>query len=204
MKKQKIGNILFWIGLISMIITFILMWIQAQVVRSSTPETLVGTGWAPREGLFSLMSLTMLIGISFSIIGALLYSSKKGSFFWLWAIVPVLAMNVAMTWNPSTHIPAIYGIGAGIITLAYIGVLWAWIKTHTSYEGIAKTGKQIQILGYSFIYLTALFLCNVIGNPMQSGTANLPKISSYSVLIALSIGFVLLSIGHYLTGQQKK
>ncbi len=204
MNKQKIGKMLLWIGILGMITNFILMWIQAQVVRANTPETLVGTGWAPLESLFNLMSLMMLIGISFSIIGALLYSGKKGSFFWLWALVPVVAMNVAMIWNPSIHIPVVYGIGAGIITLAYLGVLLAWVKTHTAYEGIAKTGKQIQILGYSFLYLTALFLCNVIGNPMQPGTANLPKVSNYSVLIALSIGFVLLSIGHYLSGKREK
>ena len=204
MNKQKIGQTLFWIGVFTMLINFVIMWVQAQVVRVNTVETLVGTGWALREPLFNLLSLTMLVGFSFSIIGALVYSVKKGSFFWLWALLPIIGMNIAMVWNPSGHIPAVYGIGAGVITLSYLGILWGWIKTHNSYEGISKSGKQIQIIGYSFLYLTGLFLCNVIGNPMQPGTANFPKISSYSVLFALSLGFVLLSIGHYLTGLQKK
>lgn len=204
MKRQKIGNVLFWIGVITMIIYFILVWIQNQVTSANTPETLIGTGWAYREIYFNLLSLALLLGISLSLIGALLYSGKKGSLFWLWALVPIIGMNVGLSWNPSIHIPAIFGIGAAIITLSYLGVLWGWIKTHTMYEGIAKTGKQIQLLGYSFLYLTALFLCNYIGNPMNPGTAGFPAVSSYSVLIAMSIGFVLLSVGHYLTGQQKK
>ena len=203
MKKQKIGKVLFWIGVAAMIIYFILTWIQNQVTSANTPETLIGTGWAYRETYFNLLSLALLIGISLSLIGALLYSGKKGSFFWLWALVPVIGMNVGLSWDPSKHIPAVYGIGAGIITLAYLGVLWGWVKTHNMYEGIAKTGKEIQLLGYSFLYITALLLCNYIGNPMNPGTAGFPLVSSYSILIALSVGFVLLSIGHYLTGQQK-
>jgi hypothetical protein len=70
------------------------------------------------------------------------------------------------------------------------------------YEGIAKRGKQIQLLGYSFLHLTALFLCFVIGNPMNPGTAAYPTVSSYSVLIAMSIGFALLSAGNYLSAKQ--
>ncbi len=57
-----------------------------------------------------------------------------------------------------------------------------WVKTHTMYESIAKTGKKIQLLGCSFLYLTALFLCNYIGNPMNPGTAGYPVVSSYSIL----------------------
>jgi len=204
MNRQKIGQILFWIGVAGILIDFFTRWVSSGVTRVNTPETLIGTGWAVGEIFFNLSSLVFLIGVSFSLIGALLYSEKKGSFFWLWAFAPIVGMNVALFWNPSKHIPAVYGIGAGIITLSYLGVLWGWVKTHTAYEGIAKTGKQIQILGYSFLYLTALFLCFWIGNPMNPGTAAYPTVSSYSILIAMSIGFALLSIGHYLSGKEQK
>jgi hypothetical protein len=49
-----------------------------------------------------------------------------------------------------------------------------WIKTHSMYEGIVRTGKKIQLLGRFFLYLTALFLCNYIGNPMSSGKGVFP------------------------------
>lgn len=204
MKKQKVGKALFWIGVAGILINFIATWISAQVCRVNTPETLIGTGWAPGETLFTLFGLALSIGFVLSLIGALLYSGKKGSFFWLWALVPLMGMIAGLTWNPSKHIHAVYGIGAGIITLAYLGVLWGWIKTQTAYEGIAKTGKQIQLLGYSFLFITALFLCNHIGNPMNPGMADFPLASSYSILIAMSIAFVLLSVGNYLSAKQPK
>ena len=204
MKKQKIANILFWIGVISMIIYFILVWIQNQVTSANTPDSLIGTGWAYREPYFNLLSLSLLLGISLSLVGALIYSGGKGSLFWLLALVPIIGMNVGLSWNPSMHFPEVYGVGAAIITLSYLGILWGWIKTHSAYEGISKTGKEVQLLGYSFLYVTALFLCNYIGNPMNPGTAGFPSVSGYSIIIAMSIGFGLLSIGHYFTGQLKK
>jgi len=204
MKKQQIGKVLFWIGVLLLIARFIAQWAQNQIIRANTSETLIGTGWAFGETYDSLFGLMQPIGFLFLLIGALLYSSKKGSFFWLWAFVPVIALVAGLSWNPSIHIPAVFGVGAGIISLSYIGVLWGWLKNFSAYEGLARTGKHIQLLGYSFLYITALYLCNYIGNPMNPGLKGFPAVSSYSVLIALTVGFVLLSVGHYLTGQQKK
>jgi len=159
MTRQKIGLVLVWLGVIGLLINYVSLYFSSSVARVNAPETMIGTGWAFGEPLFVLGSLVLIIGFGLSIIGALLYSGKKGSFFWLWGLVPLIAFpTFSVIWQPSHYIPAIYGIGGGIITLAYIGVLWAWVKTHTAYEGIAKTGKQIQLLGYSFLYITALFL----------------------------------------------
>ena len=202
MKRQGIGKVLFWIGVAGLLINYVLMWISASVYKVNTPESMIGTGWAMGEPFNALMSAALNIGMLFSIIGALLYTVKKG-LFWLWGIVPIIALIVLLLWQPS-RIPGFIGIGAGIITLAYIGVLWAWVKTHTAYEGIAKTGKHIQLLGYSFLYVTALFLCNYIGNPTVPGMADLPSVSASSIMTALCVGFVLLSVGHYLTGKQKE
>jgi len=78
------------------------------------------------------------------------------------------------------------------------------IKEASSDKELYKIGKKIQVLGYSFLYITALFLCNYIGNPMNPGTEGFPAVSSYSVLFTLSIGFVLLSAGNYLSVKQSK
>lgn len=202
MLKQKIGRILFWVGVAGLFVDFIARWISSGITRVNTPETLVGTGWAVGELLFNLSSLVFLIAFSFTIFGALLVSAKKGSHFWLWGFAPIIGANIGLAWYPSVHIPAVYGIGAGFITLSYLGVLWAWARTHETYEGISKTGKHIQLIGFTFMYLTALFLCNFIGNPLNPGTADFPKVSSYSILISMATGFVLLSVGNYLSAKR--
>jgi len=202
MTRQKVGLVLFWLGVVLMFINYFSIWYKSTVWRVTTPETVIGTGWAPFEFPQMFTSILMPIGIGISIIGVLLYSGKKGSLFWLWGLVPVIALLSLMFWQPSQYIPAVYGIGGGIITLAYLGVLWAWVKTHNAYDGIAKTGKHIQLLGYSFLYITALLLCLYIGQPNLPGLADQPIPSGYSIVIAFSVGWVLLSVGHYLSGKR--
>jgi len=204
MTRQKVGLVLFWLGVVGLLINYFSLWIQDPLYKVTTPETLIGTGWAPGEFLYLFVGMSMTIGLGISMIGVLLYSGKKGSLFWLWGLVPVIALGLLMIWQPSQHLAPVYGIAGGIITLAYIGVLWAWVKTHTAYEGIAKTGKHIQLLGYSFLYITALFLCLYIGQPNLPGLADQPIVSGYSIVIAFSVGWVLLSVGHYLSGKGQK
>ena len=204
MKRQNIGLALIWVGAIGLLINYFSLFFSNPVYKATTPETVVGTGWATGEIFNMLTGMCLILGIGISIIGVLLYSGKKGSLFWLWGLVPVIALLSLMFWQPSQYIPAVYGIGGGIITLAYLGVLWAWVKSHTAYEGIAKTGKHIQLLGYSFLYVTALLLCFYIGAPNLPGLADQPIPSGYSIVIAFSVGWVLLSVGHYLSGKRQK
>ena len=202
MTRQKVGLVLFWLGVVGLFINFISYWFSNPLWRVTTPETVIGTGWAPGEFLYLFASMSLFIGLGISIIGVLLYSGKKGSLFWLWGLVPLIAFVLLMNWQTSQYIPAIYGIGGGIITFAYLGVLWAWVKTHTAYEGIAKTGKHIQLLGYLFLYITGLFLCLYIGQPNLPAMADQPVVSGYSIVIAFSVGWVLLAVGHYLSGKR--
>jgi len=204
MNRQKIGQVMFWPGVVFVIVFYILLWIGNSVHRINTPADLSGTAWAADGFLFILRGWLGPLGAFIALIGALLYSGKKGSLYWLWGFVPFIALLLLMTWTPSHYNPVLYGIGGGIITFSYLGVLWAWIKTHTSYERIAKTGKHIQLLGYSFLFITALFLCLYIGQPNIPGLADQPSPSGESILVSFSVGWVLLSVGHYLAGKGQK
>lgn len=201
--KQKIGLVMIWIGVLGLIFNYILQWISSPIYRTNTPEELNGTTWATDGFLFTFNGALTFIGLGCSIIGILLYSARKGSLFWLWGFVPFIAFGFLSTWHPTKDIAALFGIGGGIITLSYFGVLWTWVKTHNTFEGTEKKGKHIQLCGYSFLYITALFLCMYTGTPKLPGLANIPIVSSQSIIISFTLGFALLSIGHYLTGQKK-
>jgi len=204
MTRQKIGQVMFWLGVVCVLVFYVLLWIGNAVHRVSTPESLIGTAWAPGGFLFILRGQLGVIGAFLALTGVLLYSGKKGSLFWLWGFAPLIALALLFNWVPSQYNPVLYGIGGGIITLSYLGVLWAWIKTYSAYEGIAKTGKHIQLLGYSFLFITALFLCLYIGQPNIPGLADQPLPSGESILVSFSVGWVLLAVGHYLSGKRQK
>jgi hypothetical protein len=204
MNRQKIGQILYWLGIVGLFTQYFLIWIRRPIYVANTPAELSGTFWDPTGAFFTISGLTLPLGIGFTIIGALLYSGKKGSRFWLWGLVPLFAMLFLTFWSPSQHLPPLYGIGGGIITIAYPGLLYAWIKTHTAYEGSAKTGKQIQLLGYSFLYITAMLLCLQIGSPHLPALADTPVGSAEGILVSFSVGILLLFVGDYVIARSSR
>ena len=196
MNRQKIGNILFWIGVFGAIIYLILNWIMTPIHRVNSIEDLSGSLWSPAGGpLFSLWQLMGIFIIVLPIMGVLLLSGGKGSWFWLWGFVPFIVYNIGAFWKPSQYYPPLFGVGGMIILISYLGILWLWTKIHNQYEGASKTGRHIQLLGYSFLFVTALFLCLYIGNPNLPAVANF-TVSAEIVLITLSIGMLLLFVGH--------
>jgi hypothetical protein len=133
-----------------------------------------------------------------SLVGVLISTSKKGSYFWVWGVVPMSGLGLSMLWEPSRYIPELFGIGGTVILISYFGILWLWTQTYEGYEGNVRTGKQIQLLGYSFLASTGLMLCLYFGNPSILALAELPVPSSLSINIFLSLGMLLLFIGQYL------
>lgn len=202
MNRQKIGQILFWLGVICMIVWTVLTAVQGPMQRIHTAEELKGTIheiW----GLLFWIRIISGSGLAFALVGVLLSTGKKGSYFWLLGFLPSLA-NFGMYWKPSEHVPYLFGIGGTVILISYFGILWLWNRTYAAYEGVSKTGKQIQLLGYSFLVVTGLLLCMFFGNPNVKALAALPIPSGEIINMTLSLGMLLLFVGHYLVARGKK
>lgn len=202
MNRQKIGKIVFWVGIFSAIPFHALNWMMTPVHRVNSLGDLSGSVWSPAGGaLFSLWQLMSVFSIVLPIVGALVLSGKKGSRFWLWGLVPFITYNVGVVWTPSQYRPALFGVGGGIILVSYLGILWLWTKTHDEYEGVVNIGKHIQILGYTLLFITALFLCQYIGNPNLPAMVDMPSPSAEIILVTLSTGMFLLFVGHYVVAR---
>ena len=203
MKRQKIGIILFWLGVIGVIIMQALTWIQSPMQRIHTAEELNGTAYAIWGALFWIRNIGGS-GLAISLIGVLLATGKKGSYFWLLGILPYTVLSIGMSWKPSQYVPELFGIGGTIILLSYFGILWVWTQNYAAYEGAARIGKQIQLLGYSVLMITGNLLCMYFGNPKQLALADLPLPSGESINITLSIGMLLIFVGHYVAARVSK
>jgi drug/metabolite transporter superfamily protein YnfA len=203
MTRQKIGKFVFWIGVVCMLAAYIGLWVGNPIHRGSTPAELEGSTWSSKGLLFIIRGQIQILGIFLPLIGALVYSGKKKSLFWLWGLVPMAAFLSLVTFNPTHIYPALYGAGGGIMVLCYLGILWSWLKTYKIYEGKARTGRHIQLLGFSFLFVTSLFLCLYIGQPYLKGIADLPRIGGESLLITFTAAWVLLAVGQYISGKEK-
>ena len=202
MNRKKIGQILFWLGIICIIIWQALTWLQSPTQRVHTAEELSGTIHAV-WGILFWIRIMGGSGLTFAIVGVLLYTGQKGSYFWLLGFLPNFA-NFGQYWHPAKHLPWLFGIGGTIILLSYIGILWLWTRTYTAYKGFARTGREIQLLGYSFLIVTSLFLCMYFGNPKQLALADLSIPGGESIIVTLSIGMLLLFAGHYMIARGSK
>ena len=194
MNRQKMGKILFWLGIVLVFVMQALTWIQTPTHQVYTAEELDGTIHAIWGPLFWIRNMGGN-GLAFSLMGVLLYTSKKGSKFWLWGILPTASSGLLMT---SSHISWLFGLGGTVILLSYFGILWLWTKSYSAYEATARTGKHIQLLGYSFLVTTGLLLCMYFGNPEQPALADLPLPSGLSINVSLSLSMLLLFMGQYL------
>ena len=200
MNRQKIGIALFWIGVIGVIVMQALTWIQTPAQRVHTAEELSGTAHAIWGTLFWIRNLGGW-GLTLSIMGVLLYASEKGSFFWLLGFLPGAALGVSMLWEPSQYVPVLFGIGGTVILISYYGILWLWTRTYAAYQGIARTGRHIQLLGYSFLVSTGLMLCLYFGNPNVLALADLPIPNAEIINLTLSFSMLLLFVGQYLVAR---
>jgi hypothetical protein len=199
MNRQKIGMILFWVGVILFIVWVTLTVIQSQVHRVQTAEALKGTLheiWGP---LFTIRIIGGG-GFTFAIVGMLLYTTEKGSYLWLLGFLPNF-LNFGQYWQPSRHEPALFGIGGTTIALSYFGILWFWSRSYAVYKGSARTGKHLQLLGYSVLVVASLLLCMHFGNPKQIALADLAIPSGEIINLTLALGMLLLFAGQYLVSK---
>ena len=202
MNRQKRGMILFWLGIAVVLVAQVLNWIQSPIYRVQTAEELRGTAHAISGPLFWIRTLGWN-GLALSLIGVLLFTSKKGSYFWLLGTIPMTALGLAILWEPSRYVPELFGIGGAIILVSNFGILWLWTRTYQAYEGIARTGKHVQLLGYSFLVITGCLLCLYFGYPAELALADLPIPNSLSINISLSLGMLLIFFGQCLIAKKQ-
>jgi hypothetical protein len=205
MNRQKIGKNMFWIGVLSIVVWQGLTWAHAPVLRENTAEELRGTIYAVDGFMgFIRFQLAGTLGMSLPLIGVLLYSTKKGSYYWLLGFLGPSMSGIGMVWNPSEHMPVLFGVGGTVILLSYLGLLWVWSRAYTVYDSTVRAGKMIQILGYSFLFTTSLLLCSYVGDSrlLALTSSDLPSVSgAESINISLAIGMLLLFAGQFVASR---
>ncbi len=202
MNRKKIGLILFWFGVLCIIIFLVLTWYQSPIHRIHTADELRGTIHAI-WGILFWIRIMGGSGVTFTLVGVLLYTGEKGSYFWLLGLLPHFA-TFGEYWHPAKHLPWLFGIGGTVILFSYIGILWLWTRIYTAYKGIARTGRKIQLLGYTFLVVASLLLCMYFGNPKQLALAELPIPGGEIINLTLSIGMLLIFVGYYLVARGSK
>jgi hypothetical protein len=155
--SQKIGSAIFVIGAIYM---FGLGWLYswrvvpaANQVGSEAYSSLLGFIWV----------LSVPLGTFIVVIGAALVARVERRVLGQLILLLLLFTAWRIVGTTNKMIPALFGIGGGLITLFFIGSVWNWAKTRPSLRGAGKTGSDLRMVGYIFFVVAAWDLCGIFG-----------------------------------------
>jgi len=198
MTKQRLGQILFWIGLlIAAAFASIGTWSLMHNLRTLTAEELAATIWATGDPLFILWALAVALGSVLAGIGAFLYVKTKPAFTWLTPIGVLAAVIVmVMVWS-RVYNTTLFGIGGILILISFFAVVWVWMKKHAGLDSAGKTAGSFKLIGYIFWINASWFLCGETSKMHLKAFEGQSPPSPIEIIVFLVLGWLFVLIGDY-------
>ena len=198
MKNQKIGLILFWIGLlVAAAFASIGTWSLMHNLRTLTAEELDVTIWAMGDPLFILWALSVAIGSVFAGIGAFVYVKTKSAFSWLTGIgVLGAVILMVMVWS-RVYNSTLFGIAGAIILLSFFAIVWIWMKKYAALDIQEKIAGSFKLIGYIFWINASWFLCGETAKMHLKAFEGSPAPSPIEIIVFLVLGWLFVLIGDY-------
>ena len=109
-------------------------------------------------------------------------------------------------------VPPIFGIGGGLISLAFLGALWDWARSRPGLTSAARTGADLGMAANVFYLIAAWYLCGLLGAPVfllrpEQALTILPENSATSlgttILICMTLGSVFTFLSRRVALQVK-
>ena len=155
--SQKVGSALFMIGAAYM---FGLGWLYSWRVVPAANQF----GSDAFSGVLGFFwQLSVPVGAFIVAFGAALTARAERRVLWLLIGLLVLCTAWGMAGTTQQMIPALFGVGGGLITLFFLGSIWQWARTRPTLAGAGKTGSDLRMVGFIFFVAAAWNLCGIFG-----------------------------------------
>jgi len=167
MNKQKLGLIIFWVGVVYFFVGgWLINWWVVPMYKTTPLGQINQTVWAPGGPLFLIWGFAPIAGSCLVAIGMSLHTQTKKT--WMVAIASVCIILIAMF--PETMGFSVIGFGLiGLfITLLFIAIVWYWGKHRVTLMGPAKTAADFQLIGYIFFFAASISVCGLLGYPIST------------------------------------
>jgi len=169
--KKTIGLAMFWIGTIYIFgASWLAMWWIAPVWKKTPIEEFEGSAWAFEGPIYSLIGLSLPIGIILAAIGLMISSKEKQHTAWQFYtfVGVILFASFSIILLPTLdYYPIAYGVLGLFIFLFFTGSIWLWAKKRKTLNGKDGTIADLKLMSYVFFYLAANFSCTLLGNPIS-------------------------------------
>jgi hypothetical protein len=198
MKNQKIGLILFWIGIL-IAVAFAGVGTRSLMynLRTLTAEELDATVWAMGDPLFILWALSVALGSIVTGIGAFLYVKTKPAFSWLTGIgVLAAVILMVMVWS-RVYNSILFGIGGAIILVSFFAIVWIWMKKYAALDIQEKIAGSFKLVGYIFWINASWFLCGETAKMHLKAFEGSSAPSPIEIIVFLVLGWIFVLFGDY-------
>lgn len=203
--SQKTGWMIFALGALYM---FGIGWLRSWWVVPAANQ--VG-----HEAYFNLLGMiwgwSVPLGAFIVAIGAALAARVERHVFWLLILLAALFEAWRFIGTTNQVIPALFGIGGGLITLFFLGSAWQWAKIRPGLTKSSKTGADLRMVGNIFFVVTAWDLCGIFGianfvlRPEMAAKFSVPISSTINsasgVMVMLILGWGFNYLGNRLSRQ---
>jgi len=158
-----------------------------------------------------IWSLSVPLGAFIVAIGAALIARIERREFWLLILLVVIFTIWQIAGTAKQMVPALFGVGGGLITLFFLGSTWHWAKTRPSLTRAERTGSDLRMVGFIFFVIAAWNLCGIFGianyvlRPELADKFSVPIDSTInaasSVIVLLVLGWGFTFFGQLLSRQ---
>jgi len=190
--SQKIGWAVFTLGVVYMLgLGWLYSWRVVPAANKFGSLALPGF-------MGFLWALSVPLGAFIVAIGAALIARVERRVLWLLILLVGLNTIWNIAYTSGQMVPALFGIGGGLITLFFVGSTWQWAKVRPTLTGAAKTGSDLRMIGYIFFIEAAWNLCGIFGMGnyvLRPELANKFSVPVSSTINAASSVLVLLVLG---------
>jgi len=194
--SRKAGWVIFGFGALYMLLLgWLSSWLVVPIIRQTGLEGLPGATFiyfwqvaAPAGALLAAIGAAFVAGVERNRKAVIIGGS----------ILVVIWLFVSMGMITKVIAP-IFGIGGGLISLAFLGTVLNWARSRPALTNLARTGADLAIAGQVFYLIAAWYLCGLLGAPTfllrpELAMTNIPESNAISlgttILICLTLGSV--------------
>jgi len=199
--SRTVGWVLFGIGVLYMVgLGWFYSWWVVPATREAGPayiQDLVGFVWA----------LAVPLGSVLVLLGAALLAQVERRLFLILIVGSIVFAAWRVIGTSSRLLPPLFGAGGGLITLAFLGLMWNWIRIRPTLSRPEKTGSDLRAIGYLFFVVAAWDLCGMLGiptfllRPEQAQAFAIPLGSAIdmasTIVVLLVLGWAFMFFGQW-------
>lgn len=209
-KFQTAGWVIFGLGALYMLLMgWLSSWWVVPVIRQSGLEGLPGTAF------FFFWQLAAPVGALLVAVGAAFIARVERARKTI-IIGGSLVVTVWLAFSIGAFkqvIPPIFGIGGGLITLAFLGATWDWTRSRSGLSNPAQAGADLGMAGHLFYLIAAWYLCGLLGAPTfllrpEQAMTIMPENTAISlgttILICMTLGGLFTFLGRRVSLQAER